>query len=152
MIPDAKQTKVQIRADFDRVLDFVTGGQVRTATADQIERGLFTLLLRLGAKLLPLFFQMRSRACSRDETTLADGQVLPYHSEQKHIYFSIFGHVPLWRPYFYGTDRYSDLLRGTVEYLAVYVPYRQHQRHNRLYASPFPNQNGLEFQSLELAA
>jgi len=138
MASDMNRTEVEIRDEFERVLDFVTGEQARTATADQIERGLFTLLLRLGAKLLLLFFQMRSQACSRDEVTLENGQVLPYHSEQKRTYFSIFGRVPLWRPYFYetdiggqtpldaelslGSDRYSDLLRDTVEYLAVYVP------------------------------
>lgn len=138
MSTDPSQTKAEIRVEFEMVLDFVTGEQARTATADQIERGLFALLLRLGARLLLLFFQMRAQACSRDEITLADGQVLPYHSEQKRAYFSIFGIIPLWRPYFYetgvagqtpldaelslGSDRYSDLLRDIVEYLAVYVP------------------------------
>jgi hypothetical protein len=32
------------------LLDFVMGEQARTATADQIERGLFKLLICLGAK------------------------------------------------------------------------------------------------------
>jgi hypothetical protein len=138
MISDTNQTKVKIRAEFENVLDFVTGERARTATADQIERGLFTLLLSLGTKLLLLFFQMRSQNCSRDDISLKNGQVLSYHSEQKRTYFSIFGLVPLWRPYFYetnsggqtpldaelslGSDRYSDLLRDTVGYLAVYVP------------------------------
>ncbi len=138
MISDTNQTKVKIRAEFENILDFVTGEQARTATADQIERGLFTLMLKLGAKLLLLFFQMRAQECSRDDISLEEGQVLPYHSEQKRTYFSIFGLVPLWRPYFYetnnggrtpldaelslGSDRYSDLLRDIVEYLAVYVP------------------------------
>ena len=44
MIFDTNQTKVKIRAEFEKVLDFVTGEQARTATADQIERGLFTRL------------------------------------------------------------------------------------------------------------
>ena len=34
----------------------------------------------------------------------------------------------------------------------AYQRYRQHQRHDRLYTLPFPNQNWLEFQSLELVA
>ena len=46
-----------VRAQFEHMLDFVTGEQARTATADHIERGLFKLLLSLGAKLLQLFFR-----------------------------------------------------------------------------------------------
>ncbi len=146
MIADLNKMKAEIRSEFETALDFVTGEQARTATADQIERGLFTLLLSLGAKLLLLFFQMRTQTCSRDPITLdvrepqsnEEAQVLPYHSEQKRTYFSVFGRIPLWRPYFYqtglggqapldaelslGVNRYSDLLRDLVEYLAVYVP------------------------------
>jgi hypothetical protein len=129
-----------IRADFEKVLQFVTSEEARTATANQIERSLFQLLLSLGAQLLLLFFQMRSQACVRD-TIIVEDQPLPYNSEQKRVYFSIFGKVPLWRPYFYapetgghtpldaelslGTNRYSDLVRETVNYLAVYVPFNK---------------------------
>jgi len=138
MIADLEKMKADIRLEFETTLDFVTGEQARTATADQIERGLFRLLLSLGAKLLLLFFQMRTQTCSRESITLEDGQTLPYHSEQKRTYFSVFDRIPLWRPYFYqsglggqapldaelalSSDRYSDLLRDLVEYLAVYVP------------------------------
>jgi hypothetical protein len=138
MRTDLKQMKTDIRAEFEAVLDFVTNEQAQVATAEQIERGLFTLLLGLGAKLLFLFFQMRTQACEREPITRADGQELPYQGEQKRTYFSIFGQIPLWRPYFYktgvggetpldaelslGADRYSDLLRDLIEYLAVYVP------------------------------
>jgi len=138
MRTDLNQMKTELRAEFEAMIDFVTNEQAHTATADQIERGLFTLLLSLGAKLLLLFFQMRTQACKRGSITRADGQKLPYHNEQKRTYFSIFGRIPLWRPYFYktglggetpldaelslGADRYSDLLRDLIEYLAVYVP------------------------------
>ena len=44
-----------VRAEFDMLLDFVTGEKARTSTADRIERGLFKLLLQLGAQLLHLF-------------------------------------------------------------------------------------------------
>jgi len=138
MITELTQMKIDIRVEFEGLLDFVTGEQAQTATADQIERGLFTRLLSLGGQLLLLFFQMRSQASSRETLTLEDGQELPYHDEAKRTYFSIFGRIPLWRPYFYktglggqapldaelslGSERYSDLLRDLVEYLAVYVP------------------------------
>jgi hypothetical protein len=37
-----------IRAEFENLLDFVSGEEARTAKADQIERGLFKMLLNLG--------------------------------------------------------------------------------------------------------
>ncbi len=138
MSVDLNQMKTDIRVEFEAVIDFVTNEQAQVATADKIERGLFTLLLSLGAKLLLLFFQMRVQAGNHEPITRADGQKLPYQDEQKRTYFSIFGLIPFWRPYFYkkgvggespldaelslGDDRYSDLLRDLVEYLAVYVP------------------------------
>ncbi len=129
-------TKMQekIRAEFETMLQFVTSEEAQTATADQVEKSLFQLLLSLGAQLLLLFFEMRSQICLRDTITV-EGQEVPYNSEQKRIYFSIFGKVPIWRPYFYGSgagghtpldaelslgsDRYSDLLREILEYLGV---------------------------------
>ena len=128
-----------IRAEFEQMLDFVTGEEAQTATADCIERGLFRRLLDLGAKLLLLFFITRAKNCSREPLQIEDGQKLPYHSEKKRTYFSVFGKLPFWRPYFYksgangqypldaelslGSDRYSDFLREMSEYLAVYVAY-----------------------------
>jgi len=139
---DYNLTKMQenIRAEFETMLQFVSSEEAQTATADQVERSLFHLLLSLGAQLLLLFFQMRSQTCSRD-TIIAKGQAVPYNSEQKRVYFSIFGKVSVWRPYFYsteagghtpldaelslGTDRYSDMVREIVAYLGVYVPYNK---------------------------
>ena len=44
-----------VREQFEHLLDFVTGEQAKTATADHIERGLFKLLVILGTSLLRLF-------------------------------------------------------------------------------------------------
>lgn len=136
------QTIIQeIRAEFEMLLDFVTGEEAQIATADHIERGLFRHLLDLGARLLLLFFVIRAKNCSREPLQMKDGQELPYHSEKKHTYFSIFGKLPFWRPYFYktgadgqspldaelslGSDRYSDFLREMSEYLGVYIAYNK---------------------------
>jgi len=128
-----------VRAEFEHLLDFVTGEQARTAKADRIERGLFKMLLCLGAKLLQLFFSMRSEICSRQAAQSPSGQDLPYHRDTERVYFSIFNKVYIERPYFYkrgvdsqipldaelglGDDSYSDLLRETTEFLAVYHVY-----------------------------
>jgi hypothetical protein len=128
-----------VRAEFEHLLDFVTGEQARTAKADSIERGLFKMLLSLGAQLLQLFFTMRSEACTRQAVQSKSGQELPYHRDTERVYFSIFNKVFIERPYFYkpgvgaqipldaelglGDDSYSDLLRETTEYLAIYHVY-----------------------------
>jgi hypothetical protein len=127
------------RTEFEDLLKFVTGEQARTAKADSIERGLFKMLLSLGAKLLQLFFVMRSETCSRQPVQSKSGQELPYHRDIGCVYFSIFGKECIERPYFYkqgvdtqipldaelglGDDSYSDLLREITEYLAVYHVY-----------------------------
>jgi hypothetical protein len=131
----------EIRAEFDTLIEFVTNEQARTATADQIEKGLFRRLLRLGAKLLTLFFVMRSQASSREPLHTKDGQQLPYQREGKRNYVSIFGQIAIWRPYFYqsgiggaspldaelslGQNSYSDLVREVGEYLGVYGIYHK---------------------------
>jgi hypothetical protein len=141
MTSNSQEIIQDIRAEFEKMLDYVTGEQARTATADRIERGLFKLLIKLGAKLLALFFVMRSQACSRETLHTADGQVLYYHRDTERDYFSIFGKLAIERPYFYrtgvggrspldaelslGDDCYSDLVREVSEYLGVYTVYHK---------------------------
>jgi hypothetical protein len=136
------QTIIQdIRQEFEMLLEFVTGEQAKHATADHIERNLFKLLLSVGAKLLVLFFVMRSENCSREAKENSAGQRLAYQHESRRLYFSIFGKVPIWRPYFYqqgvggqspldaelglGDDSYSDLVREITDYLGVYNVYHK---------------------------
>jgi hypothetical protein len=136
------QTIIQdIRQEFEMLLEFVTSDQAKNATADHIERNLFKLLLAVGAKLLVLFFVMRSENCSREVQETSAGQRLAYQHESRRLYFSIFGKVPIWRPYFYkqgvggespldaelglGDDSYSDLVREITDYLGVYNVYHK---------------------------
>lgn len=141
MASNSQEIIQDIRVEFEKMLDFVTGEQARTATADRIERGLFKLLISLGAKLLALFFVMRSQACSRETLQTAEGQALYYQRDTKRDYVSIFGKLAVWRPYFYktgvggqspldaelslGEDCYSDLVREVCEYLGVYSVYHK---------------------------
>ena len=141
MTSNSKTIIQDIRQEFEMLLNFVVGEQAQKATADHIERGLFKLLLAMGAKLLTLFFVMRSEACSRESIQTRTGEILPYERDTKRIYYSIFGKLPLYRPYFYqkgvggetpldaalglGEDRYSDLLREVADYLGVYNVYHK---------------------------
>lgn len=133
MIPE------NIRTDFEILLSIVTNTDGKKCTADQMERHLFKQLLRLGAKLMQLHFEMRSEASSREETVNQKGERLAYHSEKSRSYYSIFGELAIRRPYFYikgiggyspldaelglGEDSYSDFLRELHDELGVYMPF-----------------------------
>jgi hypothetical protein len=141
MSSNAEQMLQDIRSEFASLLDFVTGQEAQRVTVDHIERGLFRRLFALGAKLLTLFFAMRAQACPHEPITNDKGIPLPYHSTKQRLYFSIFGKIPFWRPYFYqageggaspldatlslASDCYSDLLREWGEALSVYVAYEK---------------------------
>lgn len=130
-----------IRSDFENMLEYVTGEQARTATADETERGLFKMLIEMGLKLLTLFFVMRAQNASRETLKTADGSVLYYHRDTKRRYVSIFGKLHFVRPYFYhkgkdgqtpldaelrlGDDCYSELVREVNDYLGVYDVYHK---------------------------
>jgi hypothetical protein len=106
-----------------------------------MERSIFGLLLALGAKLLTLFLVVRSEGCQREAIERATGEKLSYERDRKRDYFSIFGKIRLWRPYFYkkgeggespldeelglGDDCYSDLVREISDYLGVYNVYHK---------------------------
>jgi hypothetical protein len=127
----------ELHGEFESMIDYVrTSSQ---SSADQVERHLFRRLLKLGAQLMLLFFALRTEHAARDTITTAKGAVLPYLAERRRQYFSIFGKLAFWRPYFYkpgaggaspldqelalGDDCYSDLLRELAEYLGVGTTY-----------------------------
>jgi len=130
-----------VRGDFEKMLEYVTGEQARTATADATERGLFKMLIEMGLKLLTLFFVMRSQSASRESIKTADGSELRYHRDTECRYVSIFGKLRFARPYFYrkgkggqtpldaelslGDDCYSDVVREVNDYLGVYGVYHK---------------------------
>lgn len=130
-----------IRTDFEKMLEYVSGEQARTATADATERGLFKMLIEMGLKLLTLFFVMRSQSAKRETLKTTDGSELYYHRDTKRRYVSIFGKLRFARPYFYrkgqdsqtpldaelslGDDCYSDLVREVSDYLGVYGVYHK---------------------------
>jgi hypothetical protein len=128
-----------IRSDFENMMSMVSKVEGEGCTADQMERHLFQQLLRLGGKLLQLFFDTRSAAYPREEAVNQQGEKLRYHSEKSRDYYAIFGELAINRPYFYekgvggyspldaelglGEDSYSDLLRELHEELGVYIPF-----------------------------
>lgn len=135
MTSNSEKIIQDVRVQFEQMLDFVTGERAQSASAYQIESGLFKLLVALGFNLLQLFFSVRSGNSNRRKVQLADGQELPYHRDTRRYYYSIFGKLRFERPYFYKigvgqqipldeelslqADGYSDLLRELSGYLDV---------------------------------
>jgi hypothetical protein len=130
-----------LRVDFEKMLEYVTGEEARKSTADATERGLFKMLIEMGLKLLTLFFEMRSQNANREKLEMEDGSTLYYHRDTSRKYVSIFGKLCFVRPYFYrsrrggqapldeelslGEDCYSDLVREVHDYLSVYGVYHK---------------------------
>ncbi len=144
-MPSNPETIIRdIQMEFDNLLDFVAGDEAHTAQVYAIERGLLERLLALGRQLLTLFLVVRARASDHTPRLDPKGRSLPYHSEKRRSYLSIFGLIKFARPYFYvraagsalsaspldaelglPLDRYSDLVREMSESLAVEVPYQK---------------------------
>lgn len=117
------------------------GQMNKKATADQMEREIFRMMLQLGAQLLALFFAQRSEACERTSAQLKNGTAVPYYQEKSRRYVSIFGALALRRPYFYQQGvggispldgelnlketSYSDLVCEWLERLGVQGAYHR---------------------------
>ena len=98
-----------IRTDFEKMLEYVTGEEARKATADATERGLFKMLIEMGLKLLTLFFEIRSQNANRENLRVPDGSVTYYHRDTPRKYVSIFGKLRFVRPYFIAVCRTNDM-------------------------------------------
>lgn len=132
---------VEIRESVEKMIRQVTGKGSGEASADQMERELFRMLLQLGAQLLALFFAKRSEASGRTCARLKNGAIVPYYQDKSRKYVSIFGEVELKRPYFYkqgigsimpldgelnlNEQSYSDLVCEMLERLGVQGAYHK---------------------------
>jgi hypothetical protein len=130
-----------LRAEFESILANVLHEEGRHMTADTMERRLLRQLLALGCHLLALFLATRAAATAGRAHRDPAGVHRLYHSERPRHYLSIFGAIALLRPYFYGrgvggiapvdaqlslpATACSDLVRESVEALAVDLPYHK---------------------------
>jgi hypothetical protein len=135
MCHDSTDLIQDVRQEFEKLLDLVTGPQAHHATVNQMERTVFRRVLQLGYQLLQLFIVRRVAAEPHAPYTSPTGQTLAYHSQQDARYFSVFGKLAFRRAYFYapGTGGvcpldaalslparcYSDFLMEITSLLAV---------------------------------
>ena len=129
----------EIRQEFESMLRYVQESENETAYA--VEGTIFKRLLKMGYRVMMLFFLLQAERYPREAITNEKGERLGYHSEKKRDYYSIFGKLAFWRPYFYkqgiggkspldemlslGEDCYSDVVREMAEYLGTGVPYEK---------------------------
>ncbi len=129
----------EVYEEFESMLHYVQHSETETAYA--AERTIFKRLLKLGHSLMVLFFTFQAERYPRTAVETETGERLPYHSEKKQSYFSIFGKLPVWRPYFHktgvgsaspldealslGEDCYSDVVREIAEYVGTANAYEK---------------------------
>jgi hypothetical protein len=88
------------RDEFERLVQLVSGPRAVRQTASSVERDLWRGLLALGARLLSLFFAVRTREPVAAPVG-ATGAPLPRHATRPRRYLSVFGPVLVRRPYFW---------------------------------------------------
>ncbi len=141
MSSNSEEIVQQIRDKFEALLHFASDTATEnTPSAYEVERTLLQRLLEMGKMLLTLFFVSQSKALRSARVTTPQGVSLPYHSQKRKSYFSIFGKVSFQRSYYYQDQKgyipldallnlprkgCSDLLREWREQLAVYDPYHK---------------------------
>ena len=91
----------EVRTEFEGLLAETLGVEAQGMTLDSMERQVFRRVLDLGRGLLRLFVAQRAQATRQPAVVTPAGVTLAYHSERKRTYGSLFGAVPLERPYFY---------------------------------------------------
>ncbi|MFQ5380747.1 MAG: ISKra4 family transposase [Dehalococcoidia bacterium] len=123
---------------FRNLIAYVRGPDALGATAYEVELHVLRELLGLGALLLKLFFDARTRA-SGPPPPAADGAGSRLHSWRPRTYLSVFGPVRVSRRYYrtesgggvcpldaelsLGRRCYSDLLRSWLEYAVTKEAY-----------------------------
>jgi hypothetical protein len=143
MTSNSDEIVQQVQHDFQSLLAYITGAETRAQTAYTVEFTLFRRLLALGAVLLRLFLVTRAAVRPSEPVLAPDGTRLAYHDQRPLTYYSVFGKVRFWRPYFTAPGHagicpldaalsmparcYSDLLREWVAYGTTDESYRESQ-------------------------
>jgi hypothetical protein len=100
-------------------------GEALSEQIHKVEFSVFKLLLRLGLSLLKEVVARRGNGKCGSELRLEGGMAIPYHSEKKRSYLSIFGWVEITRAYYwqkgetgcYPLDEQMNLPQRAYSYL-----------------------------------
>ena len=86
----------QTKEQFEQILAYVQG-EAQNQQLNQVEKGIFQSLLKLGLTLLILFFQQKGLGYKGKTHVDKEGCKRPYHSTKPRDYLSIFGQISIPR-------------------------------------------------------
>jgi hypothetical protein len=86
----------QARGQFDQILSYIRG-DAQNQQLNEVEKGIFYSLLKLGLTLLLLFFQQKGVGHKGKIHVDKEGVKRPYHSIKHREYLSIFGRMSIPR-------------------------------------------------------
>src|ERR1700691_2844958 len=89
-----EQLIAQARTQFDQILSYVQGS-AQNQQLNEVEKGIFYALLRLGMTLLLVFFQQKGTGYKGKIYVDKEGTRRSHHSTKHREYLSIFGRVSI---------------------------------------------------------
>ena len=96
----------QARTQFDQILSYVQGS-AQNQKLNEVERGIFYALLKLGMTLLLVFFQQKGTGYKGKIHVDQEGTQRSHHSIKHREYLSIFGRVSIPRSCYWTKGRHE---------------------------------------------
>lgn len=99
-----EQLIAQAKKQFDDIFSYVQG-QAQGQQLNEVEKGIFYSLLKLGMTLLLVFLQQKGVECEGKVHIDKENTKRPYHSIKHREYLSIFGRVSIPRACYWAKGR-----------------------------------------------
>ena len=100
------QLITQARAQFEQILSYIQG-EAQNQQLHEVEKGIFSSLLKIGLTLLTLFLQFKGIGRKDQIHTDKAGVKRPYHSIKHKAYHSIFGKMSIARACYWAKGRHE---------------------------------------------
>lgn len=101
-----EQVIAQAKKQFDNILSYVQG-EAQNQQLNEIEKGIFCALLKLGLTLLLVFFQQKGVGHRGKVHIDKEGTKRSYHSIKTRDYLSIFGRISIPRACYWTKGRHE---------------------------------------------
>lgn len=101
-----KELITQAKGQFDQILAYIQG-DAQNQHLNEVEKGIFYALLKLGMALLLIFFQQKGVGRKKKVHIDKKGIERPYHSIKHREYLSIFGRMNIPRACYWAKGRHE---------------------------------------------